>query len=88
MVEKCCSKIIKSKKKYFTKIRPNKKISALNITIKKVSSKKIIIQENTTMLMCTHCGGKVLKPILPVNYIIHCLECFRPLDLPSTYYIF
>ena len=29
---------------------------------------------------------KISKPEIPVNYIIKCDKCFRPLNLPSEYY--
>ena len=37
-------------------------------------------------LTCTHCGEKIPKPNIPVDYIISCDKCFRPLDLPAKYY--
>jgi hypothetical protein len=37
-------------------------------------------------LTCTHCGEKILKPNIPVNYIINCDKCFRPFNLPDKYY--
>ena len=91
IVKKCCPKISctkkAGKKKSIIEIIPNKKIivkkieSILPVNVIKKNKKKL-----TDMLMCTHCGGKVIKPVLPSKYIIYCVECFRPLDLPDTYY--
>ena len=38
-------------------------------------------------LYCTHCGYLFPKPEIPVNYIITCEKCNRPLDLPEKYYV-
>jgi hypothetical protein len=96
IVKKCCSKIPCSKKiskkKSNIEIIPNKKIvvkkiepiNKLRDTILPVNVIKI--EEKAQMLMCTHCGGKVKKPVIPSKYIIYCLDCFRPLDLPDIYY--
>jgi hypothetical protein len=84
IVKKCCPKISctkkAGKKKSIIEIIPNKKIESI------VQVNVIKKEKSTDMLMCTHCGGKVLKPILPSKYIIYCVDCFRPLDLPDTYY--
>ncbi len=37
-------------------------------------------------LYCTHCGYLFPKPEIPVNYIITCEKCYRPLELPKEYY--
>ena len=78
MIKKFCPKIIRSKK--------NSKSVSTKIIFKKEPTEKNIIQDNT-MLMCTNCGGKVIKPILPIKFKVYCIECFRPLDLPDSYYI-
>lgn len=38
-------------------------------------------------LYCTHCGYLFPKPKIPVNYIITCEKCNRPLELPKHYYV-
>ena len=45
-----------------------------------------ILLKKSSNLMCTHCGGKVMKPVTQVEYLIYCIYCFRPLELPVTYY--
>ena len=91
IVKKCCPKISctkkAGKKKSIIEIRPNKKIISLNHLKHTIVQVNVIKKEKSTdMLMCTHCGGKVVKPVLPSKYIIYCVDCFRPLDLPDTYY--
>lgn len=45
------------------------------------------IKTKIERLYCTHCGYLFPKPKLPVNYIITCEKCNRPLDLPKHYYV-
>lgn len=91
MLEKCCPKIIGTKKSFSKKTSTDlnstrKLISAKITTLKKIPTEKNFIQDSS-MLMCTNCGGKVIKPILPSKTKIYCIDCFRPLDLPDFYYI-
>ena len=89
MLQKCCPKIIGSKKSFSKKtsidLNSTRKLVSTKIILKKVPSEKIIIQVSS-MLMCTNCGGKIIKPILPLKTKIYCIDCFRPLDLPESYY--
>jgi hypothetical protein len=89
MLQKCCPKIIGSKKSFSKKtstdLNSTRKLVSTKIILKKVPSEKIIIQDSS-MLMCTNCGGKIIKPILPLKTKIYCIDCFRPLDLPESYY--
>ena len=95
IVKKCCPKIPfskkTSKKKSIIEIVPNrkiivKKIEPINKLRDTIIQVNIIKEKKDEMLMCIHCGGKVIKPIIPSKYIIYCVDCFRPLDLPDTYY--
>jgi hypothetical protein len=89
MLQKCCPKIIGSKKSFSKKtsidLNSTRKLVSTKIILKKAPSEKIIIQDSS-MLMCTNCGGKIIKPILPLKTKIYCIDCFRPLDLPESYY--
>jgi hypothetical protein len=89
MLQKCCPKIIGSKKSFSKKttidLNSTRKLVSTKVILKKVPSEKIVIQDSS-MLMCTNCGGKIIKPILPLKTKIYCIDCFRPLDLPESYY--
>jgi hypothetical protein len=47
---------------------------------------KVLNKNSGKRLYCTHCGYLFPKPEIPVNYIITCEKCYRPLDLPKKYY--
>lgn len=91
MVGKCCPKIPRNKKSFSKKtsveLNSIRKIIDTKIPVKKVLTEKILIQDSNSMLMCTNCGGKVIRPILPSKTKIYCIDCFRPLDLPDSYYL-
>ena len=95
-VKDCCLKItgkrtrtlnndlIKKPKLNNTKQAENKNIiSSPPVIIELVKNKNYI---GPARLTCTHCGEKIPKPNIPVDYIISCVKCFRPLDLPAKYY--
>ena len=90
MIEKCCPKIVGNKKSFSkktgTELNSIRKLISTKTTLKKIPTEKFIIQDSS-MLMCTNCGGKVIKPILPLKTKIYCIDCFRPLDLPESYYM-
>jgi len=52
----------------------------------KVENEKVE-NEKVGRLYCTHCGHLFPKPKIPVDYIITCDKCYRPLDLPKKYYV-
>ena len=85
IIKKFCPKI-SCKKKSIIEIIPNRKIKLIDTIFQTNIIKKVHNKEQEQMLMCTHCGGKIVKPIIPSKYIIYCVDCFRPLDLPETYY--
>jgi rubrerythrin len=62
----------------------NKKDHIDTIELKKISTKK----DKIPKLFCTHCGYTFPKPKIPVDYIITCEKCNRPLELPDHYYTF
>ena len=95
-IKECCLKITRKrspslnnelmKKPKLNNIKqPENKniISHPPITIEFVKNKNYI---GPARLTCTHCGEKIPKPNIPVDYIISCVKCFRPLDLPAKYY--
>lgn len=55
----------------------------------KINLKEIMVENKVKKerLYCTHCGYVFPKPEIPVNYIITCEKCNRPLELPTHYYI-
>ncbi len=53
-----------------------------------VEVEEVEIEKNeTSKLYCTHCGYTFIKPKIPVNYIIKCEKCNRPLHLHEKYYV-
>lgn len=83
-LNKLIEKIDKVKK--VDKIEKIEKIEKI-INKSKEKSKEKTIKPKLERLYCTHCGYLFPKPDLPVNYIITCEKCHRPLELPDKYYL-
>jgi hypothetical protein len=86
----CCLKSAKKMKlsRDINSVKKPKKDKEIN-TISKAIELVIVKNKNyigPPRLTCTHCGEKILRPNIPVDYKISCYKCFRPLDLPAKYY--